>query len=92
MNTIVIGYDSSAAADAALEWAAGHAACTAGEVLVVYVASSIAEWELAAAQINTDPVRHEFERRLRDEWTAPLRTAGIPYPDQVRRRTASPTS
>ena len=36
----------------------------------MYVASSIAEWELSAAQINPDPIRHEFERRLSDEWTA----------------------
>jgi len=79
MHTIVLGYDNSAAAQSALEWAAEHAARTDGELLVIYVASSIAEWELAAAQINPDPIRHEFERRLKDEWTASLRKAHVPY-------------
>jgi nucleotide-binding universal stress UspA family protein len=79
MNTIVVGYDNSAAAQTALEWAAEHAARNDGELLVMYVASSIAEWELAAAQINPDPIRHEFERRLNEEWTAGLRKAHVPY-------------
>jgi nucleotide-binding universal stress UspA family protein len=79
MNTIVVGYDNSAAAQTALDWATDHAQHIDGELLVIYVASSIAEWELSAAQINPDPIRHEFERRLRDEWTAPLRKAQVPY-------------
>jgi nucleotide-binding universal stress UspA family protein len=79
MHTIVVGYDNSAAAQTALEWAAEYAACTDSELLVVYVASSIAEWELAAAQIDPDPIRHEFERRLNDEWTADLRKAEVRY-------------
>jgi hypothetical protein len=40
---------------------------------VAYVASSITDWELAAAEINPDPIRREFECRLRDEQTAPFR-------------------
>lgn len=79
MNTIVVGYDNSPAAQTALEWATEHARRTEGELLVIYVASSIAEWELAAAQINPDPIRHEFERRLDDEWTAPVRKAQVRY-------------
>jgi nucleotide-binding universal stress UspA family protein len=79
VHTIVVGYDNSAAAQTALEWAAEYAARADGELLVIYVASSIAEWELAAAQINPDPIRHEFERRLKDEWTASLRKANVPY-------------
>jgi len=79
MNIIVVGYDNSAAAETALQWAMAYAQRIDGELLVVYVASSIAEWELSAAQINPDPIRHEFERRLRGEWTAPLRKAQLPY-------------
>ena len=79
MNTIVVGYDNSAAAQTALEWAMEHARRIDGELLVIYVASSIAEWELSAAQINPDPIRHEFERRLRGGWTAPVRKAQVPY-------------
>jgi nucleotide-binding universal stress UspA family protein len=79
MSTIVIGYDDSAAARAALEWAIAQAMRTDAELLVVYVASSIAEWELSAAQINSDPIRHEFERRLRGDWTAPVRQSQVRY-------------
>jgi len=83
METIVVGYDNSQAAQAALQWATEQVFTAHGELLVVYVASSIAEWELAAAQINPDPIRKEFERRLRDEWTAPLRKAHIRYRTEV---------
>ncbi len=79
MDTIVVGYDHSEAAQAALNWASEQAIRTDSELVVVYVASSIAEWELSAAQIDPDPIRHEFERRLREEWTAPVRKAHVPY-------------
>jgi nucleotide-binding universal stress UspA family protein len=78
MYTIVVGYDNSNPAHAALDWATEHALRTNGELVVVYAASSIAEWELSAAQINPDPIRREFERRLREEWTAPVRKAHVP--------------
>jgi nucleotide-binding universal stress UspA family protein len=78
-TTIVVGFNNSDAARAALDWAVQHATLTGGELLVVYVASSIAEWELSAAQINPDPIRHEFERRLKAEWTAPVRKASVAY-------------
>ena len=51
----------------------------ASELVVVYVVSAAWEWELAAIQVNTDPMRKEFERRLRGEWTADVRAAGVPY-------------
>ncbi len=79
METIVIGYNNSDAAKAALTWAGEQAKRTNSEILVVYVASSAAEWELAAVQIDPDPIRHEFQRRLREEWTAPLRKAEVAY-------------
>jgi nucleotide-binding universal stress UspA family protein len=78
MEPIVVGYNNTAAAEAALHWATGHAIRSESSLVVVYVASSIAEWELSAAQIDPDPIRHEFERRLENEWTAPVRKAGVP--------------
>jgi nucleotide-binding universal stress UspA family protein len=48
-------------------------------LVVIYVVSEAWEWELAAIQVNTDPLRREFERRLREEWTADVRAAGVPY-------------
>jgi nucleotide-binding universal stress UspA family protein len=79
METIVVGYNDSDEARAALDWAIQHAARTDSELLVAYVASSIAEWELAAVQISSDPIRREFKRRLEDEWTAPVRNAHVKY-------------
>ena len=77
MSGIVLGYDDSPAARAAMQWAAAQAALTEVEVIVVYVLSSVVEWELAAVQVNPDPIRHEFERRLREDWSSPLRQHGI---------------
>jgi nucleotide-binding universal stress UspA family protein len=83
METIVVGYNDSGPARAALSWAAAEARQRQARLLVVYVVSSVGEWELAAAQINPDPIRHEFERRLAEEWTAPLRDEGIDYDTKV---------
>ena len=60
-----------------------HALLTESEVLVVYVSSAIAEWELAAAQVNPDPIRRERDRRLRDDWTTPFRTQNVAYRTEV---------
>jgi nucleotide-binding universal stress UspA family protein len=84
MSGIVLGYDHSEAAEAAMHWSIGQARRTSTAITVVYVVSSVVEWELAAVQINPDPVRHEFEQVLKDKWTAPLRTAGIEHHTTVR--------
>ena len=83
MLRTLVGYDDTPASKAALAWAARHVERVPGELVVEYVASSALEWELAALQINANRLRHEFERRLRDEWTAPLREAGVPYETRV---------
>jgi nucleotide-binding universal stress UspA family protein len=77
METILLAYDDSDAAKAAREWVVRFAAGRETDVMVVYAVSSIGEWELAAVQIDPDPIRHEYERRLREEWTEPLRKAGV---------------
>jgi len=77
VSGIVLGYDDSPAARAAMRWAGDQAQLTAVEVRVVYVVSSAAEWELAAIQVDPDPIRHEFERRLREDWSTPLRERGV---------------
>ncbi len=79
MEKIVVGYDHSDAAQAALRWAELQALRTGAQVVLVYVASSIGEWELAAAQIDPDPVRRELQRRLDEEWSESLRKAEVPY-------------
>ena len=83
MLRTLVGYDDTPASKAALAWAARHVERAPGELVVAYVSSSALEWELAALQINANPLRYEFERRLREEWTAPLREAGVPYETRV---------
>ncbi len=76
-RTIVVGYNHSAASDAALRWAAEQAERTDGDVLAVYVASAVADWELAAVQFDPDPMRRELERCLQGRWTEPVRARGV---------------
>jgi nucleotide-binding universal stress UspA family protein len=83
MERVIVGYDDSPAARGALTWAVHHAQRTGAELVIVYVVSSSFEWELNAAQINTDPIRKEFERRLRGQWTESVRTAGVRYEIQL---------
>ena len=85
MGRALVGYDDSPAAHGALAWAVDHVQREAGDLVVAYVMSSALEWELAAVQVNADPLRHEFERRLRGEWTAPLRDAGVAYEARLLR-------
>jgi nucleotide-binding universal stress UspA family protein len=83
MSGIVLGYDDSAAARAAMTWTCGQAQLTRCPVEVVYVISSVSEWELAAIQVNTDPMRRAFEERLRGPWTEPLRRGGVAFSTHV---------
>lgn len=78
MAVVIVGYNDSDASRAAMRWAARHVGPD-GTVVVVHVVSAVGEWELAAAQIDPDPVRHGLEQRLDREWCAPLREAGVPY-------------
>ena len=76
---LVLGCDDSERARRALAWAGRFVQENGATLHVVHAVSSVGEWELAAAQIDPDPLRHEQERLLREEWTASLRDAGVPY-------------
>lgn len=83
MEKIVVGYDHSPAAQGALAWGVDYAGRTDAELIVVYGVSSAWEWELAAVQVNPDPIRQEMERLLRQDWTATVRAAGVRYQIEV---------
>jgi nucleotide-binding universal stress UspA family protein len=83
MERVIVGYDNSPAARAAMRWAVHYASRTDAELIIVFVVPSIAEWEFNAAQVNTDPMRQEIERRLRGEWTDIVRDGGVPYQTQL---------
>jgi nucleotide-binding universal stress UspA family protein len=76
---IVVGYDDTPPARAALDWAAREAAATGATVIVAYAFSPVLEWVLAALQIDTDRLRHERSRNLRGPWTQALRAHAVPY-------------
>lgn len=79
VETIVVGYNDSGPARAARRWALDYAATRDAELLLVYVVSSVWEWEAAAVQVNTDRVRSELSTRLDGAWSDPLRAAGIQF-------------
>jgi nucleotide-binding universal stress UspA family protein len=83
MENIVVGYDHSPAARGALTWAVDYGGRTGAELVIVYVVSSAWEWELSAVQVNPDPIRHEISQMLRQDWTEPVRVAGVPYRTEV---------
>ena len=83
METIVVGYNDSDASKAARRWAIHYTKGREVQVLMVYVMSSVADWELAAIQVNTDPVRDEARQRLLGEWTQPLRDTDVPHQVEV---------
>jgi nucleotide-binding universal stress UspA family protein len=83
MGKIVVGYDHSPAAQGALAWAVDYAGKTGAALVLVYGVSSAWEWELAAIQVNPDPIRREIGHLLRQDWTAPVRAAKVPYETEV---------
>jgi nucleotide-binding universal stress UspA family protein len=83
MGPIVVGYDDTPPARAALRWAAEEAARTGATVIVAHALSPIWEWMLAAFQIDTDRIRLERARNLRGPWTQPLRARSVPYRTMV---------
>jgi nucleotide-binding universal stress UspA family protein len=83
MEKLVVGYNDSRSSKAARRWAIHYAKPRDAEILLLYVMSSVADWELAAVQVNTDPIRHEFEQRLRGEWSQAFREAGVRHETRV---------
>lgn len=64
---------------------------TDAELVVVYAVSSAWEWELAAIQVNPDPIRHEIQQLLAQSWTAAVRAAGVLHQTDVAVGGARPT-
>jgi nucleotide-binding universal stress UspA family protein len=79
MEPIVVGYDDTPPARAALRWAAHEAATNGATVIVAYAFSPVSEWLLAAIQIDTDRIRRKRGQDLRGPWTQPLRAYAVPY-------------
>lgn len=74
---IVLGLDGSPASEAATRWVAEIGPAVNAEVTAVHVVPRIELWDLAALQIDTDPLIQAESAQLHGPWTAALRTAGL---------------
>jgi nucleotide-binding universal stress UspA family protein len=74
---LLVAYDDSPAARAALTWAIDDAQGRDLGIVLLYVVSSLSELEFAAIQVNTDPIRRRFQDLLTTTWSEPLRVAGV---------------
>jgi nucleotide-binding universal stress UspA family protein len=83
VDKILVAYDHSDASQAALRWAIDYSESRDVDLLLVYVVSSLDEWELAAIQVDPDPIRHNIQRLLAGEWSEPLRVAGVTFETRV---------
>jgi nucleotide-binding universal stress UspA family protein len=79
MEQLLVAYDDSPPARAALAWAIDDARRLGRAIVLLYVVSVVAEWELAAIQVDTDAIREQFKTLLRTTWSEPLRKAGIEH-------------
>jgi nucleotide-binding universal stress UspA family protein len=85
MKTIIVGVNGSEEAARALRWSARLAEQNEGRVVAVRAVSRVGIWELAAFQVNPDPVVREYEAQLRGRSTAPLRGLGVEYTTRLER-------
>lgn len=79
MERVIVGYDNTPAARGALRWAVDYGSRVGAELVIVFVVPTIAEWELNAIQVNTDPIRREIEHHLNGDWTQSVRAAGVEH-------------
>jgi nucleotide-binding universal stress UspA family protein len=89
VKTIVVGVNQSPTSAHALRWSASLANFVHARVVAVLAVSRIGIWELAAAQVNPDPVVRGYEESLRGSWTKPLRDAGVEYETRLERGSAA---
>jgi nucleotide-binding universal stress UspA family protein len=83
LQRILVGVDGSANSVAAVEWAAGLAQITGGEVVAVHAIGLLEHLQGSqptSAQFHRDEIQHRFETT----WCAPLDSAGIHCRKQLR--------
>jgi nucleotide-binding universal stress UspA family protein len=78
-KSIVIGVDGSPGSASAVRWCVEVAPALGASVLAVGVDDPVVEWTTSQDPKNW---RQDLERRI-EEWTAPLRAAGVPVESVV---------
>jgi nucleotide-binding universal stress UspA family protein len=76
---VLVAYDDSPGARAALRWGLAYATERELELVLVYAFSSLAELELAAIQVDTTPLERRVHELLDGPWSEPVRGAGVKY-------------
>ena len=79
IRTIVVGVDGSRGSTHALEWAAGRAQELDAEVVAVYGVRALAEFVMSVPPFDQTSMIDDLGRALDNEWSAPLRHAGVKY-------------
>jgi nucleotide-binding universal stress UspA family protein len=82
MRVIMVGVDGTPSSNAAVEWTADLARATGARVLAVHVVPTAWEWEMAAIQVDTEPLIRARRADLSGRWTEPLRQAEVLYTTQ----------
>ena len=76
---LLVATDGSDAGHEAIVWSVEFATATGAEATVVHVVSSVGEWMLAVAQVDSNKIEEARRELLEGAWTEPFRTAGIAY-------------
>ncbi|HEX4820396.1 MAG TPA: universal stress protein [Acidimicrobiales bacterium] len=82
LEQIVVGVDGSNNACRAVEWAAGLASVTGARVVAVHALGLLFHGEGGDVR-PAQPMRAEIQRKLQEEWCAPLAAAGVTYESRV---------
>jgi nucleotide-binding universal stress UspA family protein len=84
IERIVVGVDGSANAEAAVRWAAGLAEISGAEVVAVHALGLLERMASDEEPVPAQKHRDEVQRRLENEWCAPLRDAGVRWRSTLR--------
>ncbi len=79
VDVILVGVDGTPESRAAVAWAAALAGDVQARVVAVHVVATTWEWEMAAMQIDTEPLVETRRLELAGRWTEPLRVAGVDH-------------
>jgi nucleotide-binding universal stress UspA family protein len=91
INTIVVGLDGSTGSARAIAWAVGLAELVSAEVIAVHGIGLLARGD-DGVPVPTQTIRAEIERRCREDWSEPLRSASGSVASRIEIRDGHPVS
>jgi nucleotide-binding universal stress UspA family protein len=85
MRSIVVGVNGTEDSRAAQRWSAQRIEREGGHVVAVHAVRPTDAWELAAVQVDPDPVVAEYCALLEGDWTRELREMGVEHTTRIER-------